>query len=58
MVELCSVWITSYHIETNQMICKASQLIGFYIKWVYPERYFRIDYIILAELCSLQLALL
>ena len=35
---------TSYHIETNQMICKANQLTDFYMKSVYPEKYFRIDY--------------
>ena len=35
---------TSYHIETNQMICKANQSTGVYIKWVCTERYFRIDY--------------
>ena len=32
---------TSYHIETNQMICKANQLTDFYTKWVCPERYLR-----------------
>ena len=36
---------TSYHIETNQMICKANQLTGFYIKWVCTEWYFWIVYI-------------
>ena len=34
----------SYHIETNQMIWKANQLNGFYMKWVCTERYIRIDY--------------
>ena len=35
---------TSHHIETNQMICKANQMTGFYMKWVWTERYFRIDH--------------
>ena len=35
---------TSYHTETNQMICTANQLTGFYMKCVCPERYFLIDY--------------
>ena len=36
---------TSYHIETNQMICEANQLIGFYMKRVCTDRYLRIAYI-------------
>ena len=35
---------TSYHIETNQIIYKANQQTGFYMKRVCPERYFQIDY--------------
>ena len=34
-----------YHIETNQMICKANQLTGFYMKLVCTEGYLQIDYI-------------
>ena len=34
-----------YHIEANQLVCKANQLTGFYLIWVFTERYFRIDYI-------------
>ena len=30
-----------YHIETNQIICKANQLTGSYMKCVCTERYFR-----------------
>ena len=47
---------TSYHIETNQLICKANHLTDFYIKWVCPERYLRTDYnrsrIIFTSLCT------
>ena len=35
---------TSYDIETNQMICQANQLTGFYTERVCTERYFQIDY--------------
>ena len=33
------------HIETNQMICKANQLTGFYMKLISTEGYLQIDYI-------------
>ena len=36
---------TSYHIETNEMIFKANELTGFYMKRVCAEKYFRITYI-------------
>ena len=36
--------VISCDIETNQMICKANQFTGFYMKWVCTEKYFRIDY--------------
>ena len=32
-----------YHIETNQMICKANQLTSFYMKLISTEGYLQID---------------
>ena len=37
--------IALYHLETNQMICEANQLTGFYMKQVCAERYMLLDYI-------------
>ena len=37
--------IALYHLETNQMICEANQLTGFYMKQVCAERYLLMNYI-------------
>ena len=39
-----------YHIETNQFICIADQLSGFYILRLFTERYFGTDYSYLVSL--------
>ena len=37
-------FIKTSYIKTNQMICKANQLTGFYMKRVCTETYFQIDH--------------
>ena len=34
----------SYYIETSQLICKALQLAGFYVIWVFSEMCFCTDF--------------